>query len=163
MRLEVRTRVLLLSGVCLASAALGGLVWHSATVVQAYTIGADGGAVITERGLSQLFAIDVWYAFTGLIIGILLGALTWALFHEIGWWVAPLAAVVGLVAAVVCWRVGVAFGPSDFATRVVAAQPGDKVPVDFKLHTLVALLTWPFGALVPVALYAAFERGPVES
>jgi hypothetical protein len=131
-------------------------------VVQEYTIGADGGAVITERGLSQLFAIDVWYVFTGLILGILLGSLTWALFRRIGWWVALLAAAVGLVAAVVCWQVGVLLGPSGFAARMAAAQPGDKVPVDFTLHTMAALLPWPFGALVPVALYATFERGDTD-
>ncbi|MDR2620022.1 MAG: hypothetical protein LBC29_02695 [Propionibacteriaceae bacterium] len=163
MSLSTRARVLLLAGSCLGAASIGGLIWHSVTVVQTYTVGADHGAVITERGLSQLFAMDVWYVFTGLIVGILLGSLTWTLFHQIGWWVAPLAALVGLIAAVICWQLGEALGPSDFAARVAAALPGDKVPVDFTLHTLTALLTWPFGALIPVILYAAFERNPVES
>lgn len=147
-----------LTGLAVLTGVLGGVIWHAMVALPSYTITDDYGAVLREYGLTQFFAADTWFAVLGLVFGIGLGVAAWQLLRQLGWPVALVAVGAGLLAALVCWQVGVAFGPSDFASRVTTAAPGDRVMIDFALHTWVPVLTWPFGAITPVLLYASLGR-----
>lgn len=142
-------------------AALSGLVgalcavfWVQVVELPSYTVRDDFSARTTERGLTEYFATDAWFAGTGLVIGIGLGLIAWKWFSELGWPVAVIAAGGALLAGVVCWTAGEGLGPGPFDIRLAAANPGDVVPIQFLLRSKVALATWAFGALTPVLMFA---------
>ena len=143
--------------VCLISGVLMGFVWHSIVTLPSYTVGDDMTAVIREYGLSRFFAADAWFSALGFAAGIGIGFLCWHLYKSFGWAVVGLSVFGGLLTAVICWKMGSSLGPSDFATRIATAQPGDQVMIDFELHTYVSLLVWPFGAVLPALAYSAFS------
>ena len=148
-------------GLLVVGGVFAGLLWHLLSTPPSYVIGDDHGAIITEQGLSQAFAMDIWYLFIGMAVGLLLGAAGWGLFYKIGWPVVIGVIIGALIAAVVAWQVGCLIGPNDFADRVVAAVPGDRVPMDLQLHSLGLMLIWPLAASVPVlglALWNQFRR-----
>ncbi|MCL2652455.1 MAG: hypothetical protein FWD63_01530 [Propionibacteriaceae bacterium] len=129
---------------------LGGLLWHLLTVTPAYTIGDDKGAIITESGLSQVFASDIWYIIISLVLALPLGAVCWWLFRRLGWPGVLLTVAAGLIAAVICWQFGHLLGPNGFAERVSAANPGDRVPMDLSLDAPLLVLVWPAAVGVPI-------------
>ncbi|GAA1398426.1 hypothetical protein [Luteococcus peritonei] len=137
---------------------LAAVVWHSAVRLPVYHVGAEGRTATTERGLTRYFSTDAWFCLLGAVVGLVAGTLAWRWFRRIGWPVVPLALMASLVACLVCWRVGTALGPDDFASRIAAAQPGDDVPIDFRLRSLAALLVWPFFATIPVLLFSSLGR-----
>jgi len=148
-------------GLLVFAGLFAGLLWHLLSTPPNYMIGDDYSAIISEQGLSQVFAMDIWYLFIGMAVGLLLGAGGWGLFHKVGWPV--VVGVIGgsLMAAVIAWRFGCLLGPRDFAARVVAAVPGDRVPMDLQLHSIGLLLVWPLAATIPVlglALWNQFRR-----
>lgn len=52
---------------------LGGLaapIWHSMVTLPTYTVGSDGAASTTEKGLTQVFSTDAVYCFIGLVVGL---------------------------------------------------------------------------------------------
>lgn len=142
--------------VCLISGVLLGIGWHNIVTLPSYTVGDDMTAVIREYGLARFFVVDAWFSSIGFVAGIGIGFLCWHLYKKYGWAVVGLAVFGGLLTAVICWQVGAALGPGDFATRIATAQPGDQVRIDFDLHTYATLLVWPFGAVLPVLAYSAF-------
>ena len=114
--------------------------------------GTDGGAGISERGLSEFFAGDAWFCAIGLVVGVALGLVGWRQFRELGWVLVPLVVGASVLAALVCWLVGHQLGPGDFVPRLAAAQPGDEVPIELTLRARASLLAWPFLAIIPVLL-----------
>ena len=49
---------------------LGGLaapLWHSMVTLPTYTVGSDGAATTTEKGLTQVFSTDATYCLIGLV------------------------------------------------------------------------------------------------
>jgi len=136
---------------------LGGLLWHVLTVPPAYTIGDDRGAIITERGLSQVFAMDIWYIIISMVLALPLGAVCWWLFRRLGWPGVLLALFAGLVAAVICWQFGRLLGPNGFAERVSQASPGDRVPMDLSLDAPLLVLVWPAMVGVPILVASIVE------
>lgn len=159
----MRARAMLYTLIVVTAGAIAGWVWHALVSLPTYLTSDDGSVQITERAQGQIFAIDAVYVIIGLIAGVGLGVGAWNLFRRLGWPVAIIAVLGGLGSGALCWAVGVAQGPRDFAARVAAAQPGEKVPIDFQLHTASALLVWALGAIIPVMLYANLSRdeGPV--
>ena len=134
---------------------IAGLVWKLVTEPPAYTVGEDGSAAITDRGLGRFFGADAAFVVVGLIAGIALGTLAWWWLRDLGWPVAVIGAVGAATSAFIAWRFGMAIGFNHFAERIAAAQPGDTVPIDLALHTPTAWVVWPFAALTPVLLYSA--------
>jgi len=147
--------------VCLGAVAvfglLGGLLWHLLTVTPAYTIGDDQGAIITERGLSQVFASDIWYIIISVVLALLLGGVGWWLFRRLGWPGVLLTVVAGLAAGVICWQFGHLLGPNGFAERVSQANPGDRVPMDLSLDAPLLVLVWPAAVGVPILVASIVE------
>jgi hypothetical protein len=132
--------------------ALAGVVWWAVVDLPAYVVNDDGGAGITERGLSEFVAGDAWFCAIGLFVGVGLGMIGWRQFAGLGWPLVLLVAAVATAAALVCWLVGHQLGPTDFVPRLAAARPGEEVPIELTLRARASLLTWPFFAVIPVLL-----------
>lgn len=133
-------------------------VWHLLAPTPTYVVGPDGTATLKERALTEFFATDAWFTIIGLVAGVLVGLFAWWYFRDLGWPVIVLAVIGASVAALACWLLGTVIGPMNFTSRVAAAQPGDRVPIDFALRSTSAIVVWPFAALAPVLFGAAFSR-----
>lgn len=141
-----------------AAGLLAGLLWHLLSSPPSYTIGDDQGAIITEQGMSQIFAMDIWYLFIGMALGLAVGAYAWGLMHQIGWPLMIVVVVGALLAGWLAWQFGQLLGPRDFADRLAAASPGDRVPMDLQLHAVGLTLIWPLAACLPVLVLALWNQ-----
>jgi hypothetical protein len=150
--------IALLAGLAVIVGALAGVFWSGVVDLPAYKILADGHAVISQDGLGQVVSADVWYVITGAMVGAGLGMVVWKWFRTTGWPSALLAVAAGLLAGLVCWKVGELIGPGSFDDRLARAQPGDLVPIALQLRSLSALAIWGFAAVAPVLL--ASSLGP---
>ena len=135
-----------------------GIAWWAVVRLPAYSVAANGRAGISERGLTEFFAGDAWFCVIGLLVGLFIGILGWRLFHAVGWPVAAGVVVLGVVAGLLCWLVGYSLGPGPFVPRLAGAAPGALVPIELTLRAPVALLVWPFAAIVPVLLASSLGR-----
>ena len=156
--IALRTRAWLYLVLVTLSGALGGLLWHSMVELPTYSVSENGSAQITERSLGQVFATDGVYVIIGMLAGLAIGFAAWRLFDRLGWPVTLVAVGGGLVSGGICWLVGISLGPRNFANRINAAQPGQLVSIDFRLHTTPALFVWALGAIIPIMLYANLSR-----
>ena len=154
--------VLLFAALGLGLGALAGLVWEALVELPTYTIGAQGQAGTTERGLAGYISGDAWFVVCAVVVGVGLGLLGWRLFGATGWPVVPLVVLVALAAGLVCWLVGQHLGPGPFEARLSAARPGDVVPIELTVRARAALVTWPLFAIVPVLLAASLGRDEEE-
>jgi hypothetical protein len=136
--------------IAIALGLLGGLVWFAVVDLPAYTVRPDGSAATTVQGLTEFFAGDAWYSAVGLVVGVVLGVLGWRWFGKAGWPLVPIALVAAVIAAALCWWLGWVLGPGPFEDRLVAAKPGDLVPVELTVRAPVALLVWVLGAILPI-------------
>lgn len=154
---------LLVVGVGIVLGGLASPIWHSMVTLPTYTVGSDGAASTTEKGLTQVFSTDAVYCLVGLIVGLIIGFLSWVLMRRRGAWGVLAAGVSSCLSALACWWVGVLIGPDSFAERIVAAKTGEVVPVDFALHTWVSVLVWLLAAMIPMliaSLVTARRRSP---
>jgi len=140
--------------------ALAGLVWPLVADLPAYTVGANGRASTSERGLARVLGADAWFCLLGVPVGLALGLLAWRRFRELGWPVVLVGTLTAAAAGCVCWLVGTRIGPGDFPERLAAAQPGDLVPIALALRAKASLLVWPFLAVLPILLGSSL--GPDE-
>ena len=154
--------VLLFAALGLGVGALAGVIWQAVVVLPTYTIGAQGAAATTERGLASYIGGDAWFVVCALVAGIGLGVLGWRLFGRAGWPVVPVVVLVTLAAGLVCWVVGQHLGPGPFEARLSAAAPGDVVPIELTVRARAALVTWPLFGIVPVLLAASLGRDEEE-
>ena len=154
--------VLLFTALGLGVGALAGVLWQAVVVLPTYTIGSQGGASTTERGLASYISGDAWFVVCALVAGIVLGVLGWRLFGRTGWLVVPLVVLVTLAAGLVCWTVGQHLGPGPFEARLSSAGPGDVVPIELTVRARAALVTWPLFGIIPVLLAASLGRDEEE-
>lgn len=136
---------------------LGGALWNLVVPLPSYHVDASGNATTSERGLALVFASDAVFCLVGAVVGLGIGLCAWRWFRRLGWPVCLLAMTGGLLGALLCWWVGTLMGPHDFAGRIASAGAGAVVPIDFQLHSLVALLVWPFFAIIPVLFASAMS------
>ncbi len=142
--------------------AAAGLVWWRVVELPSYSVGPNGGASTSERGLTEFFAGDAWFCVLGLVVGLVIGIVGWRMFSAVGWPVAVGVVVLALIAGLTCWAVGDALGPGPFVPRLAAARPGDLVPIELTVRAPAALVLWPFAAVVPVLLGASLGRDDDE-
>ncbi|HEY5846533.1 MAG TPA: hypothetical protein VIT42_07070 [Microlunatus sp.] len=135
-----------------------GVLWWWVVDLPSYSVGPNGGASTSERGLTEFFAGDAWFCLIGAVVGIVLGILGWRLFGSVGWPVAVGVALLAVVAALLCWAVGYALGPGPFVPRLAAARPGDLVPIELTIRAAASLVVWPFAAIVCVLLGSSLGR-----
>ena len=123
---------------------------------------SDGGASISERGLTEFLGGDAWFCALGLVVGALIGLGGWRWFRDLGWPLVLGVCGLAVAASLVCWLVGYQLGPGEFAPRLAAAAPGDLVPIELTLRAKASLLVWPFVAVVPVLLGSSLGRDDEE-
>ena len=128
----------------------------------AYRVNADGGASISERGLTEFLGGDAWFCAIGLVVGIVVGLGAWRWFDQIGWPLVLLVCGLAFLAGLTCWFVGYRLGPGDFSARLATAQAGDLVPIELTLRARASLLVWPFCAVIPVLLGSSLGRDDEE-
>lgn len=143
-------RVLAYAAIAVGLGLLGGMLWFALVTLPAYTVNADGSAATTVQGLTEFFAGDAWYSAIGLVVGVALGILGWRWFGKAGWLLVPMAVGAALIAAGLCWRLGWMLGPGPLDDRLVAAKPGDTVPIELTVRAPVAVLVWVLGVIVPI-------------
>ncbi|HSN43609.1 MAG TPA: hypothetical protein VLR88_06095 [Propionibacteriaceae bacterium] len=146
---------------CLVVGALSGVLWNWIVDLPSYEVHDDGSATITERAITEVFSADAHFSLIGVLVGLLVGWLGWKWFSRLGWPVSLVVMVGSLLAAVVCWQVGEAIGPGEFAARVSSAQSGDRVPIAFELTSPSAFFVWMMAALAPVLLWSSLGREDV--
>ncbi len=152
----------LLAVLALVVGGLTAVVWAGLVELPKYRIKADGSAVVPEREYIRFIQADAWFVICGLFVGFGLGLVSWKWFKPLGWPTALLAAGAGLLAAIVCWKVGELLGPAGgtFVERLAKAAPGEQVPIDLTLRAMSAPAVWAFAAVTPVLLAASL--GPEE-
>jgi hypothetical protein len=148
--------IALLAGLSVVVGGLAAVFWASVVTLPTWRIDADKGvAMMSERGVTEIVAADVWFVITGALIGVGLGLVTWKWFRPLGWPTALLAVAAGLLAGVVCWQLGQVLGPGAEAERISAAAKGAVVPASLQLRSLSALAVWGFAAVTPVLLISS--------
>jgi len=145
------------AGTVVVVALVAGILWNRLVMLPAYVISDEYRAVISEAGLNEIVATDVYYALIGAVAGLIVGMVAWLLFRRLGWVVAVIAAGGAAIAGLITRQVGEVIGPKDFAQRIAAATRADRVTVDFTAHTWVTLAVWVGMAAVPV-LIGSFVR-----
>ncbi len=139
--------------------AAAGVLWELVVDLPVYKIASDGAASTTERGLTEFFGGDAWFAAIGLLVGLGLGILGWRRFRDLGW---PLVLVVvphrPRVRACCAgwWATG--SDPGTSPRGWPRPRPGDLVPIELTLRARAALLTWPFFAVIPILLGSSLGR-----
>lgn len=149
--------------VCAAVGALAGLAWVVSVRPPAYEVRADHRAVMTERGLTQIFAIDASFVVVGFFASLLLGLVAWVLFLRRGWRTTGLATVGSFLGGLMCLVVGQSLTPGRLEPRLAGARPGASVPVEFVLGSPSAMMIWPFGAALVVLAMASLRPDPEEN
>lgn len=138
--------------------ALSAFLWFAIAPLPSYVIQPDGRATLSSIEISTLFAIDAYFAAIGFLVGVVIGIVTWISLKKLGWPMPVVAAIAGLLAAVICLFVASWLGPGELEPRLAAAVPGAKVPVAFALHSLSAVAVWTFAALIVPMIGSAFAR-----
>lgn len=157
-RLRSTLRAVAFVALCLGSGVIAGGVWHAMVKLPVYTVGSDGGANTTERGLTEFFGGDGWFVLIGAVLCLILGVIGWRRLAHLGWPLVLLVLFAALAAALTCWMVGYRLGPGNFTERLAAARAGDLVPIELTLRARASLLTWPFFAVIPVLLGSSLGR-----
>ena len=96
-----RAVAFVLLGLGLGAAA--GVVWWAVVDLPAMWSILDGGASISERGLTEFLAGDAWFCAIGLVVGTLIGIGGWRWFRDLGW---PLVLGVCGLAVAASWSAG---------------------------------------------------------
>lgn len=109
-------------------------------------------AIMGEEEAGRQFGVDMTFALIGLGLAVPVGFLAGWRWHRVGWPLVVGAAISAGLAAVVAWRLGVVWGPSDPANVWRSAQPGDHLPEELAVHAKGLLLVWPIGALAGLLL-----------
>lgn len=146
--------------VVIALSALAGVIWRSATTLPGYTVASDGSAATTQHGLTQVFSGDAWFCLIGAAVGLILGALAWWWFGRIGWLSVVFATLGALIAAAGCWWIGWELGPGPLNERLVAARPGDFVPIALTVRAPAGLLIWAAAAVLPILIRSSLGPDP---
>jgi Protein of unknown function (DUF2567) len=138
-------------------AALGlavALAWEAVAPRLAFRIVSPGNAVTVTPEGEQFFATDGWFAVLTLAVGVLAAVLLWRVRSARGPVVLVGLALGGLAGAVVAWKFGtvLAPAPSDAALH----QVGRVVYPALRLRALAMLVVEPVVAVVTYLLFTAF-------
>jgi hypothetical protein len=144
-------------GTVVALAALGmvvAVVWRAVAPRLGFRIVSPGNGVPLVPETEQFFAADGWFVVLTLVVGVLAAVLCWRVRSARGPTALLALAVGGFAGAVVTWKFGVllAPGPSDAALR----QVGNVVHPALRLRALAALVVEPIAAVIVYLLFSGF-------
>lgn len=120
----------------------------------------DNGIILTEDGAKARFGVIVTFVLISSVVAFLWGLIAGLRLHDVGWLLVPVFAFAAILAGVLAWRVGVAFGPPDPAS-VTGASVGDKLPQRLAIDAVTPFLIWPIFALLGllIAVYSSGDAG----
>lgn len=120
----------------------------------------DNGIILTEDGAKGRFGVIVTFVLISILVAFLWGLIAGLRLHALGSLLVPVFAVAAILAGVLAWRVGVAFGPPDPAS-VTGASVGDKLPQRLAVDAVTPFLIWPIFALLGllIAVYSTGDSG----
>ena len=114
-------------------------------------VATERGLVLTESAASGQFQVVAVFSIIGIVLGVVCGVATHRLTRPGRWQhVVGLAAAAG-AAALLCWRVGVLFGPNP-PSEVKDVEALQSVPAQFAVDALAPFLLWPLAAVLAYTL-----------
>lgn len=122
-----------------------GLLWSALAPHASIDISAAGASF--ANGESESFiAADGWFLGVTLLLGIVVGVLTWLAARSSGSWVVVGLALGGLLGAYVASKVGTRPGQDALRAAAASGQPGRYV-ANVALQAQQVVVAWPVGAL----------------
>ncbi|OIV38376.1 hypothetical protein BIV57_06070 [Mangrovactinospora gilvigrisea] len=148
--------LVLIGSAVLGVAAAGFWLWLAPRVPLVAT--SDHLVYMQDAEGEQTVGQDGVFVLVTAAFGLLCGAAVVAWKRRGGVALVLALALGGVAGAVVCWQLGMVWGPGDnIAAAAKAAGLNHPFPAPFRLQATVALLVWPIGALVSnLALTAGF-------
>ena len=137
----------------------GGLVWAAIAPRALVVVTGHGAADVVNPETPAFIAADGWFCVIGLAGGLLCGlAAYFAVVRSRG---APAGAalVIGAFgASLIAWWMGRNFGSSGFNADLMASHAGAVLHAPLVLRAHPALVSWPFGASLAVAVAELVTR-----
>jgi len=137
-----------------------GFVWIWLAHPAEWEVRAGGSIVLTEAASKGQFSVIVVFVVTGAVASVAWAWVTSLRQRHLGWVLTPVVIVTTLVASVIAWRIGVAFGPPGPRAAVNPAV-GDRLPSRLAIDGFTPFLVWPIFGLVGV-LAATWSSRPDE-
>lgn len=152
----VRRRLRLAGVALLVLALVAGLMWTWLAQPAEWEV-REQGVVLTEAASQGQFSVIVVFVLIGIVTSFVWAwGVSWAL-ADLGWLLIPLVVILTVLASVIAWQVGVAFGPPSPAS-VSGASVGDRIPAQLEVDGLAPFLAWPIFGLAGV-IGATFVKG----
>lgn len=124
-----------------------GFVWIWLAHPAEWEVRSGGQIVLTEAASQGQFSVIVVFVVTGAIASLAWAWLASLRHRQLGWKMAPLIVVSTLVASVIAWRIGVAYGPVGPAAAVHPSV-GERLPSKLAIDGLPPFLVWPIFGLI---------------
>lgn len=159
-RLEDLTSAFFVAAVSVLLGAPVGLLWSAVAPHARIDISAAGASF--ADGATEVFvAADGWFLGLTLLVGIVLGGLTWLLARGSGPYVVVALAVGGLVAAYVASKVGMR--PHQDALRdAAAAGRQGRFVANVALQAWQVMVAWPVAALATFLTLVAARPDEID-
>lgn len=136
-----------------------GFAWLLLANPAEWEVTADG-IILTEEGAKGRFGVIVTFVLIGIVASFVWGLAAGLKLHDIGWPLVPLFVLGALLASVIAWQIGAAFGPPDPAS-VTGTSVGDKLPQKLTIDSFAPFLVWPIFALFGLLLAVYYSSGDV--
>lgn len=141
-------RTLVSSAAMLIVGVLAGFVWVWLAHPAEWEVRTDG-IVLTEAAARGQFSVIVLFVIVGAVASLVWAWVATGVLRALGWLLTPVVVVTTLAAAVIAWRLGVAFGPpGPFAVDNPAL--GDRLPAKLAVDGITPFLVWPIFGLAGV-------------
>ena len=149
-------RVVRWSAGMLVLGAAGGLLWLWLAEPAEWRV-TDRGIILTEEAARGQFAVVLMFVGLGAGLCFVWGWIAGRALRELGWVLVPVFAGVAGAAAVIAWRVGVAFGPTH-PRDVTSPSLGDRLPAPLEIDAVAPFLVWPMFALLGLLVAAWLDH-----
>ncbi len=106
---------------------------------------------LTESNANGQFNVVAVFVLIGVLVSFVFGVLIERLARPHRWPTAVSVALMAVVAALICWQLGMLLGPPAPGS-VSGLQSGDKVEAQLVVDAVSAFLAWPLGAVLGFTL-----------
>lgn len=141
------TRALL---VVVASGIPAALVWV-ALARPSQWVATERGLVLTEGAATGQFQVVAVFTVIGLVVGLVAGTLVHRFTRPAPWHTLVALAAASSAAALVCWRLGVWWGPAPLQ-QATGLEVGDAVAAPLAVDSVVPFLVWPLASVLTYTL-----------
>jgi hypothetical protein len=153
-----RREIMVGFGAVLVLAAMGllvALIWWAVAPRLGVKVVAPGNLVQVAPETEQYFATDGWFVLLTLVVGVLAAVLMWRLRSVRGPTALVALALAGLAGAVVAWRFGTVLAPAPSEAEL--REAGRVVYPALRLRATSALVVEPIAAVIAYLLFTGFS------